>query len=223
MLMCHCCWYACAVQIGAAVGLPFPQWYDAGKQADLGNWSFGEQQAAASPQLQQPLTGQSHRKCMLACSCSAGLVALTPACCCTAQHTAHNRASGALAAHSPQSSLLTCCCCRCSLHAAALLCAGTLLFTEAILFHWVETKRGMDLKKPGSQADGSFFGITEEFVPKENGYPGGWQQAASKAPAGRWLPTTRQGTCEGDGRLRGPAERATVTECAATVGRPNTQ
>lgn len=51
-------------------------------------------------------------------------------------------------------------------------CAGTLLFTEAILFHWVETKRGMDLKKPGSQADGSFFGITEEFVPKENGYPG---------------------------------------------------
>lgn len=53
-----------------------------------------------------------------------------------------------------------------------LLCAGTLLFTEAILFHWVETKRGMDLKKPGSQADGSFFGITEEFVPKENGYPG---------------------------------------------------
>jgi hypothetical protein len=31
----------------------------------------------------------------------------------------------------------------------------------------------MDLKKPGSQADGSFFGITEEFVPKENGYPGG--------------------------------------------------
>ncbi len=49
---------------------------------------------------------------------------------------------------------------------------GTLLFTEAILFHWVETKRGMDLKKPGSQADGSFFGITEEFMPKENGYPG---------------------------------------------------
>jgi hypothetical protein len=55
-----------------------------------------------------------------------------------------------------------------------VLPAGTLLFTEAILFHWVETKRGMDLKKPGSQADGSFFGITEEFVPKENGYPGGW-------------------------------------------------
>ena len=30
------------LQIGAAVGLPFPQWYDAGKTADLGNWSFGE-------------------------------------------------------------------------------------------------------------------------------------------------------------------------------------
>jgi hypothetical protein len=55
----------------------------------------------------------------------------------------------------------------------AVVCpAGTLLFTQAILFHFVETKRGMDLKKPGSQADGSFFGITEEFMPKENGYPG---------------------------------------------------
>lgn len=53
--------------------------------------------------------------------------------------------------------------------------AGTLLFTQAILFHFVETKRGMDLKKPGSQADGSFFGITEEFMPKENGYPGATQ------------------------------------------------
>lgn len=92
----HCRWSMLGAagimltSIGAAVGLPFPQWYEAGKQADIGNWSF-----------------------------------------------------------------------------------GTLLFTQAILFHWVETKRGMDLKKPGSQADGSFFGITEEFVPKENGYPGG--------------------------------------------------
>lgn len=34
-----CC---CAVQIGAAAGLPFPQWYDAGKTADIGNWSFGK-------------------------------------------------------------------------------------------------------------------------------------------------------------------------------------
>jgi hypothetical protein len=32
------------LQIGAAVGLPFPQWFEAGKQTDLGNWSFGEQQ-----------------------------------------------------------------------------------------------------------------------------------------------------------------------------------
>jgi len=92
----HCRWAMLGAagilltSIGAAAGLPFPQWYDAGKVADIGNWSF-----------------------------------------------------------------------------------GTLLFTEAILFHWVETKRGIDLKKPGSQADGSFFGITEEFVPKENGYPGG--------------------------------------------------
>lgn len=34
-----CCWWS---QIGAAVGLPFPQWYEAGKVADIGNWSFGE-------------------------------------------------------------------------------------------------------------------------------------------------------------------------------------
>lgn len=49
---------------------------------------------------------------------------------------------------------------------------GTLLFTQAILFHWVETKRGMDIKNPGSQGDGSFFGITDDFKGKENAYPG---------------------------------------------------
>jgi light-harvesting complex I chlorophyll a/b binding protein 5 len=78
--------------IGAACGLPFPQWYEAGKQVDIGNWSF-----------------------------------------------------------------------------------GTLLFTQAILFHWVETKRGMDIRNPGSQGDGSFFGITDDFKPKETlgPYPGG--------------------------------------------------
>lgn len=107
-----------------------------------------------------------------------------------AQHTAHNTGQWVRSLHthtSPSLLACCCCCCWCSLHVATLLCAGTLLFTEAILFHWVETKRGMDLKKPGSQADGSFFGITEEFVPKENGYPGAWQRSkqASKGPAGR--------------------------------------
>jgi light-harvesting complex I chlorophyll a/b binding protein 5 len=60
-----------------------------------------------------------------------------------------------------------------------LVAAGTLLFTQAILFHWVETKRGMDLKNPGSQGDGSFFGITEEFKGKENAYPGEQRHAAA--------------------------------------------
>jgi hypothetical protein len=41
-----------------------------------------------------------------------------------------------------------------------------------VLFAWVETKRLWDIKNPGSQGDGSFFGITEEFKGKENGYPG---------------------------------------------------
>ena len=41
-----------------------------------------------------------------------------------------------------------------------------------ILFHWAETKRAYDLKYPGSQGDGSFFGITDDFKGKEPGYPG---------------------------------------------------
>lgn len=69
-----------------------------------------------------------------------------------------------------------------------IMFAGTLLATQAILFHWVETKRGMDLQKPGSQADGSFFGITDEFKPKENGYPGTvWSAAGTGAAAKRGL------------------------------------
>lgn len=44
--------------------------------------------------------------------------------------------------------------------------------TQLVLFHWVETKRIYDFKNPGSQGDGSFFGITTEFKGKEVGYPG---------------------------------------------------
>lgn len=92
----HCRWAMLGAagvlltSIGAAVGLDFPQWYEAGAKADLGDWSF-----------------------------------------------------------------------------------GTLLFTQAILFHFVETKRGMDIRNPGSQGDGSFFGLTDELKGTENGYPGG--------------------------------------------------
>lgn len=50
---------------------------------------------------------------------------------------------------------------------------GTLLITQLVLFHWVETKRIYDFKYPGSQADGSFFGVTDDFKGKEPGYPGG--------------------------------------------------
>lgn len=50
--------------------------------------------------------------------------------------------------------------------------AGTLLFTQLVLFGWVETKRWYDFKNPGSQGDGSFLGFTDEFKGTENGYPG---------------------------------------------------
>ncbi len=51
--------------------------------------------------------------------------------------------------------------------------ADTLIITQLIMFHWVETKRIYDFKNPGSQGDGSFFGITTDFKGKEVGYPGG--------------------------------------------------
>ncbi|KAF8055753.1 PF20 [Scenedesmus sp. PABB004] len=50
---------------------------------------------------------------------------------------------------------------------------GTLTATMFLLFHWAEQKRIMDFRNPGSQGDGSFFGITDDFKSKENGYPGG--------------------------------------------------
>jgi hypothetical protein len=50
----------------------------------------------------------------------------------------------------------------------------------------VETKRFLDFKNPGSQGDGSFFGITDDFKGKENGYPGGWGFGGARAePGGR--------------------------------------
>jgi len=50
---------------------------------------------------------------------------------------------------------------------------GTLVLTTFLPFAWVEMKRFMDFKNPGSQGDGSFLGVKEEFKGKENGYPGG--------------------------------------------------
>jgi light-harvesting complex I chlorophyll a/b binding protein 5 len=48
-----------------------------------------------------------------------------------------------------------------------------LLITTFLLMGWAEGKRWADIKNPGSQGDGSFFGITDDFKGKENGYPGG--------------------------------------------------
>lgn len=55
--------------------------------------------------------------------------------------------------------------------------SGTLVATMFLLFHWAEQKRIGDFYKPGSQGDGSFFGITDDFKGTENGYPGAAQQA----------------------------------------------
>lgn len=52
--------------------------------------------------------------------------------------------------------------------------AGTLLVVQFFLFGWVEGKRWMDYRKPGSQAEpGSFLGLEGAFKSQSNGYPGG--------------------------------------------------
>jgi len=50
---------------------------------------------------------------------------------------------------------------------------GALLMVEFIAMGFVETKRWYDIKNPGSQGDGSIFGITDDFKGKSVGYPGG--------------------------------------------------
>mmetsp|Transcript_33240 Transcript_33240/g.86190 ORF Transcript_33240/g.86190 Transcript_33240/m.86190 type:complete len:247 (-) Transcript_33240:118-858(-) len=51
---------------------------------------------------------------------------------------------------------------------------GTLLMTQLLLMGWVETKRIMDFKNPGSQAEaGSFLGLEGAFKGTAPGYPGG--------------------------------------------------
>eukprot|EP00897_Mesotaenium_endlicherianum_P006200 jgi/Mesen1/5608/ME000282S04758 len=54
--------------------------------------------------------------------------------------------------------------------------AWTLFAVQILLFAFVETKRYMDFRKPGSQKDEEiawFFGIEPAFEGLENGYPGG--------------------------------------------------
>lgn len=50
---------------------------------------------------------------------------------------------------------------------------GALLWTTIALSGWVEFKRLQDIRNPGSQGDGSFLGITDDFKGVSNGYPGG--------------------------------------------------
>ena len=53
------------------------------------------------------------------------------------------------------------------------VCAAALLFIEFVLVGFVEGKRWADYFNPGSQGDGSFFGITDGLKGQSNGYPGG--------------------------------------------------
>ena len=50
--------------------------------------------------------------------------------------------------------------------------AAALLFVELLLAGWAESKRLADYNNPGSQGDGSFFGITDGLKGQDNGYPG---------------------------------------------------
>lgn len=50
---------------------------------------------------------------------------------------------------------------------------GALLWTTIALSGFVEFKRLQDIRNPGSQGDGSFLGITDDFKGVSNGYPGG--------------------------------------------------
>lgn len=50
---------------------------------------------------------------------------------------------------------------------------GALLWSTIAICGWAEFKRLQDIRNPGSQGDGSFLGITDDFKGVSNGYPGG--------------------------------------------------
>ncbi len=54
-----------------------------------------------------------------------------------------------------------------------MLRAASILFVQILLTGWSESKRWADFANPGSQADGSFLGVTDDFKGMANGYPGG--------------------------------------------------
>ena len=51
--------------------------------------------------------------------------------------------------------------------------AASILFVQILLTGWSEGKRWADFVNPGSQGDGSFLGVTDDFKGVANGYPGG--------------------------------------------------
>lgn len=56
----------------------------------------------------------------------------------------------------------------------AITTAAALLVVEFFMYGFVEGKRWMDFRKPGSQAEtGSFLGFEGAFKGTDNGYPGG--------------------------------------------------
>ena len=63
---------------------------------------------------------------------------------------------------------------------SALVPAAALLFVELLLAGWAESKRLADYNNPGSQGDGSFFGITDGLKGQDNGYPGASRQCDSR-------------------------------------------
>ena len=60
---------------------------------------------------------------------------------------------------------------------------GALLYTTFLLSGWAEAKRWMDFEKPGSQADGSFLGITGGWRRRRRGREGP-QQGRQKREKG---------------------------------------
>jgi len=50
---------------------------------------------------------------------------------------------------------------------------GALVWSTFVMCGWAEFKRLQDIRNPGSQGDGSFLGVTDDFKGVSNGYPGG--------------------------------------------------
>ena len=72
---------------------------------------------------------------------------------------------------------------------------SALVIVQAILFTWVELKRLQDFRKPASQADGSFLGVTDGFKGVANGYPGGLFDPMGMSKDAKNFATMKQKVC----------------------------